>query len=46
MIGTIGSRAVIRGVVDGIEDTDLVAEVVSGVPGIDDVVDETTVSGG
>jgi hypothetical protein len=46
VVATIGTRAVIRGVVDGIEDTDLIAEVVAGVPGIDDVVDETTISGG
>jgi hypothetical protein len=46
VIATIGSRAVVRGTVDGVEDTDLIAEVVSGVEGIDDVVDETTISGG
>jgi BON domain len=45
-VATIGSRAVIRGSVDGIEDTDLIAEVVGGVEGIDDVVDETTITAG
>ena len=30
----------------GIEDTDLSAEVVAGVDGIDDVVDETTITAG
>jgi hypothetical protein len=46
VVATIGGRAVIRGIVDGIEDTDTIADVVSNVPGITDVVDETTISGG
>ena len=41
IIGTRGSTAVIRGVVDGIEDTDAILEVVSRVDGITTVVDET-----
>lgn len=44
-IAVIGSTAVIRGVVDGIEDTDAIIEVVSGVDGIEDVRDETEVPG-
>jgi hypothetical protein len=44
-IAVVGSTAVIRGVVDGIEDTDAIVEVVSGVDGIDEVRDETEVRG-
>jgi hypothetical protein len=44
-IAVVGSTAVIRGVVDGIEDTDAIVEVVSGVDGIDEVRDETEVPG-
>ena len=46
LIGVRGSTAVIRGVVDGIEDTDTIVEVVERVDGISDVVDETEVVGG
>jgi hypothetical protein len=41
VIATIGSTAVIRGVVDDVEDSDLVEEVVSEVTGISEVRDET-----
>jgi hypothetical protein len=41
IIGTRGSVAVIRGVVDDVEDSDAVLEVVSRVAGISDVIDET-----
>jgi hypothetical protein len=44
-IAVIGSTAVIRGVVDGIEDSDAIVDVVSRVDGIDDVRDETEVAG-
>jgi hypothetical protein len=44
-IAVVGSTAVIRGVVDGIEDTDAIVEVVSSVEGIDEVRDETEVPG-
>ena len=41
IIGTRGSVAVIRGVVDDVEDSDAILEVVSRVDGISDVIDET-----
>ena len=44
-IAVVGSTAVIRGQVDGIEDTDAIVEVASRVDGIDDVRDETEVPG-
>jgi hypothetical protein len=44
-IAVIGSTAVIRGVVDGIEDSDAIVDVVSQVDGIDEVRDETEVAG-
>jgi hypothetical protein len=44
-IAVIGSTAVIRGVVDGIEDSDAIVDVVSQVDGIDEVRDETEVPG-
>ena len=44
-IAVIGSTAIIRGTVDGIEDTDAIVEVVSRVDGIDEVRDETEVPG-
>lgn len=40
-IAVVGSTAVIRGVIDGIEDSDNIIEVASRVDGIDDVLDET-----
>ena len=44
IIGTRGSVAVIRGVVDDVDDSDAVIDVVSRVDGISDVVDETEVT--
>jgi hypothetical protein len=44
-IAVVGSTAIIRGVVDGIEDGDAIVEVVSAVAGIEDVRDETAVAG-
>jgi hypothetical protein len=41
IIGTRGSVAVIRGVIDDVEDSDAILEVVSRVHGISDVIDET-----
>ena len=41
IIGTRGSVAVIRGVIDDIDDSDAIVEVVSRVRGITDVVDQT-----
>ena len=46
VIGTRGSVAVIRGVVDGIEDTDAIVEVVERVEGVDTVIDQTDVATG
>jgi BON domain len=46
VIGTRGSTVVIRGVVDGIEDTDSIVEVVERVDGVRNVVDQTDVAGG
>ena len=44
-IAVIGSTAILRGTVDGIEDTDALVEVASRVEGITDVRDETEVAG-
>jgi len=44
-IAVIGSTAIIRGQVDGLEDADAIAAVASGVEGIADVRDETEVAG-
>ena len=43
-IAVVGSTAIIRGQVDGIEDTDAIVEVASRVEGISDVRDETEVA--
>lgn len=45
VIATVGSRAVIEGIVDGVDDTDAIVEVVERVPGITEVDDRTTLSG-
>lgn len=42
VIATIGSRAVIEGVVDGVDDADAIVEVVGRIRGITDVDDRTT----
>lgn len=44
-IAVIGSTAILRGRVDGIEDSDALVDVASGVEGIEDVRDETEVAG-
>jgi hypothetical protein len=44
-IAVVGSTAIIRGQVDGIEDTDAILEVASEVEGIEEVLDETEVIG-
>jgi len=44
-IAVVGSTVVIRGQVDGIEDTDAIADVVSRVSEIDEIRDETEVVG-
>jgi hypothetical protein len=44
-IAVIGSTAILRGRVDGIEDSDALAEVAGRVEGIEDVRDETEVAG-
>ncbi|HET7167930.1 MAG TPA: BON domain-containing protein [Candidatus Limnocylindrales bacterium] len=46
IVGTRGSTAVVRGVVDGLEDTDTIVAVIGRVEGIEDVIDETDVAGG
>jgi osmotically-inducible protein OsmY len=45
IVGTRGSVAVIRGVIDDVDDSDSIIEVVSRVNGISDVVDETELAG-
>jgi len=45
VIGTRGSTAVVRGVVDDIEDGDTIAAVIERVDGIDEVVDQTELAG-
>ena len=44
-IAVVGSTAIIRGQVDGIEDSDAILEVASQVEGIDEVRDETVFPG-
>ncbi|HEV7811073.1 MAG TPA: hypothetical protein VGO64_10765, partial [Candidatus Limnocylindrales bacterium] len=44
-IAVLGSTAIIRGQIDGIEDSDNLIEVASRVAGIEDVLDETEVAG-
>jgi hypothetical protein len=45
LIAVVGSTAIIRGVVDDIEDSDSITAVVERVPGIDEVRDETEIPG-
>lgn len=45
VIGVVGSTAIIRGVVDDIDDSDTIVAVVERVPGIEDVRDETIFPG-
>jgi hypothetical protein len=44
VVGTRGSTVVVRGIVDGIEDTDAIMEVVERVDGVENVVDQTEVA--
>ena len=44
-IAVVGSTAIVRGRIDGIEDSDAILEVASRVDGIDEVLDETEVAG-
>ena len=44
-IAVLGSTAIIRGQVDGIEDSDAILEVAGSVDGIDEVRDETEIAG-
>jgi hypothetical protein len=46
VIGTRGSTAVVRGIVDDIDDSDAIAAVIERVEGIDEVVDETELADG
>lgn len=45
VIGVVGSTAIIRGIVDDIDDSDAIVAVVERVPGIDEVRDETVFPG-
>jgi hypothetical protein len=45
VVGTRGSVAVIRGVIDDVDDSDSIIEVVSRVNGISDVLDQTELAG-
>ena len=46
VIGTRGSTAVVRGVVDDVDDGDTIAAVIERVDGIDEVIDETELADG
>jgi hypothetical protein len=46
VIGTRGSLVVVRGVVDGIEDSDAIVEVIERVDGVETVIDQTEVGTG
>jgi hypothetical protein len=41
VIAAIGSRVVVRGVVDDVDDADTVVAVIERVAGVDEVIDET-----
>jgi hypothetical protein len=45
IVGTRGSVAVVQGVIDDVDDSDSIIEVVSRVTGITDVIDETELAG-
>jgi osmotically-inducible protein OsmY len=45
VIGTRGGTVAVRGLVDDIDDTDNVVEVISRVSGVDEVIDELEVRG-
>lgn len=46
IIGTRGSTAVVRGIVDDIDDSDSIVAVIERVSGIDEVIDETDLADG
>lgn len=46
VIGTRGSTAVVRGIVDDVEDSDMIVAVIEAVDGIEEVIDETDLAGG
>jgi hypothetical protein len=46
IIGTRGSTVVVRGIVDDIDDSDAIAEVIERVDGVDEVIDETELADG
>ena len=46
VIGTRGSTAVVRGIVDDVDDSDLIVAVIEGVDGIEEVIDETELADG
>ena len=46
VIGTRGSTAVVRGIVDDVDDSDTIVAVIEGVDGIEEVIDETELADG
>ncbi len=46
VIGTRGSTAVVRGIVDDVDDSDTIAAVIEAVDGIEEVIDETELADG
>ena len=46
VIGTRGSTAVVRGIVDDVDDSDVIVAVIEGVDGIEEVIDETELADG
>lgn len=46
VIGTRGSTAVVRGIVDDVDDSDMIAAVIEGVDGVEEVIDETELADG
>ena len=46
LIGTRGSTAVVRGIVDDVDDSDTIVAVIETVDGIDEVIDETALADG
>ena len=46
VIGSRGSTAVVRGIVDDVDDSDMIAAVIEGVAGVEEVIDETELADG
>ena len=46
VIGTRGSTVVVRGIVDDVDDSDMIAAVIETVDGIEEVIDETELADG